>query len=131
MFRAMVAALTLLVAQPGAPPALAADVASDITSTELLSRIREGNAPVVIDVRTEEEYRSGHVPGAMSVPLREIVGRADELTPHRDDEVVLYCELGPRASFVYQGLRALGFRKLRILTGHMRAWREGDLPTEP
>ncbi len=54
----------------------------------LLERLSEG-AVIVLDVRPQEEYRAGHIPGAISIPLKELEGRLDELP--RDREVVAYC----------------------------------------
>lgn len=109
-------------------PALAAD--PGITQGQLMEGLTNGNAPPVIDVRTPDEYRAGHVPGAVNIPLQEFQQRFGELSTYRDKEVVLYCESGMRASHGARWLESNGFEHLRFLDGHMSAWREAGLPTE-
>lgn len=109
-------------------PALAAD--PGITQGQLMEGLTNGNAPPVIDVRTPDEYRAGHVPGAVNIPLQEFQQRFGELSTYRDKEVVLYCESGMRASHGARWLESNGFEDLRFLDGHMSAWREAGLPTE-
>jgi len=109
-------------------PAPAAD--PGMTQGQLMEGLTNGSAPPVIDVRTPDEYRAGHVPGAINIPLQEFQQRFDELSAYRDKEVVLYCESGMRASHGARWLESKGFEDLRFLDGHMSAWREAGLPTE-
>ncbi len=71
--------------------------AGSISAPALESRLSEGQAPLILDVRSEREYESGHVPGAINIPYRELPARLSELTVSEDDEVVVYCEVGGRA----------------------------------
>jgi rhodanese-related sulfurtransferase/DNA-binding transcriptional ArsR family regulator len=82
----------------------------------LLSRIRSGEVTLV-DVRPEEEYRAGHVPGARSIPLCELRARMGELP--RRGEVVACCR-GPYCPFARDAaeiLRAAGFRATHLDLG--------------
>jgi len=116
---------------PLAPTTLpAAHLNPVLNQDQLVARMAEKQAPPLIDVRTPAEYHAGHIPGSINVPLQEFQQRLAELDAYRTDEVVLYCESGARASRGGQWLRAQGFEELRILDGHMRAWREAGLPTE-
>ena len=101
-----------------------------ISQSEMMTLITSERAPPVIDVRTPEEFRAGHVPGAINIPLQEFQKRFAELGAYRDRETVMYCESGVRASHGGQWLRSRGFGKLRFLDGHMNAWRDAGLPTE-
>ena len=124
-------AVLAVVCLPLAPaPLPAAHLNPVIAQAQLLSRITDEQAPSVIDVRTPEEYRSGHIPGAINIPLQDFERRFAELDAFRDGEVVLYCESGPRASYGGRWLETQGFDELRVLDGHMGAWREAGLPTE-
>ena len=94
----------------------------------LLERVSEGEA-TVIDVRPAEEYRAGHIPGAVSIPLPELKRRLAELP--RDREIVAYCR-GPYcvlAAEAVQVLRAEGFRAVRLEDG-VQDWRARGLPVE-
>jgi len=87
----------------------------------LLKRVRQG-AVTVLDVRPVEEYRSGHIPGAISIPLKEIEGRLDELP--RDQEIVAYCR-GPHCVLAVEAVEILhskGFHAIRLEDG-VQDWR--------
>jgi len=79
----------------------------------LLGRVQRGEV-VVLDVRPIEEYRAGHIPGARSIPLKELESRLGEIPA--DQEVVAYCR-GPYCLFAVEAverLRAHGFKATRL-----------------
>lgn len=99
-----------------------------VTREELLARLERGEA-VVVDVRPTEEYRAGHIPGAVSIPLEELRDRLGELP--RTAEVVAYCR-GPYcvlAPAALQVLRENGFQARRLEDGFPE-WRLAGLPVE-
>ncbi len=99
-----------------------------VDRTALRERIRDGLV-TVIDVRPPEEYRAGHIPGAMSVPLRELEARLSELP--RDQEIVAYCR-GPYcvlAVHAVERLNAEGYRAVRLEDG-VQDWRALGFPVE-
>jgi phage shock protein E len=63
----------------------------------------------VIDVRTDAEFRQGHLPGAVNIPYDQIVERRAELPPDLNRPVVLYCRSGRRSGIAKQSLEELGF----------------------
>jgi len=124
-------ATLMAVCLPLAPlPLLAAHLHPVIGQAQLVNRMSGEQAPPLIDIRTPAEYRSGHIPGAINIPLQDFQRRFAELDAFRDREVVLYCETGARASYGGRWLEAQGFEELRVLDGHMGAWRGAGLPTE-
>jgi len=79
----------------------------------LLERVRSGDA-IVLDVRPPEEFRAGHIKGALSIPLKELEKHLPELS--RDQEIIAYCR-GPYCVMsieAVQMLRARGFRAARL-----------------
>ncbi len=104
--------------------------ASDVAQAQVVAWIDRGTAPLLIDVRTPEEYASGHVPGAVNIPHDQLGSRVNEIEAHRDQEVVVYCERGGRAANAAETLEAAGFTTIRHLSGDMSAWRDAGLPTE-
>lgn len=95
---------------------------------ELLDLLRAGMV-TVLDVRPAPEYRSGHVPGAVSLPLAELDAALAGLP--RDVPVVAYCR-GPLCVFAPEAVRALraaGFEALRLEEG-LPEWRRSGLPVE-
>ena len=74
-----------------------------IDAPELRARLERGDV-VVIDVRPAEEYESGHIAGAKSIPIEELERRLDEVP--RDREVVAYCR-GPFCAYAHEAVRSL------------------------
>ena len=92
-----------------------------ITAAALLERLDTGDA-IVIDVRPEDEYRAGHIPGARSIPVGQLAARLAELPP--DATVVAYCR-GPYCVMSYDALallKAHGRHGVRLAEG-LPDWR--------
>ena len=101
---------------------------TSISAVELHERRESGDAPVVIDVRTPDEYASGHIPGAVNIPFDQVAQRIAEIdAPHG---VALYCMVGPRARKGESALLAAGYEKIFHLEGGLAAWQAADLPVE-
>ena len=104
------------------------DELEPIPRRELLERARKGIV-TVLDVRPPEEYASGHVPGAVNVPLKELAKRLKELP--QEQEIVAYCR-GPHCVRAFEAvaqLREQGFQARRLEDGFPE-WREAGLPVE-
>jgi len=119
--------LLMLVCQ--LPLAVAAR-ADDITQRELLQRLDQNEPPLIVDVRSADEFAAGHVPGARNIPHTEIAARLDELGGDMGKELVVYCESGRRAAIAKGILEKAGFTRVRHLEGDMRSWRNRNLPQE-
>lgn len=110
------------------------DVASQkdtniITPTQLISQIETSTSPQILDVRTAAEYASGHVPGALNIPIQELSERIDELSQYdRHAPIIVYCEQGIRAHRGIGILQEAGFTHVQQLAGDMKAWRERKYP---
>jgi rhodanese-related sulfurtransferase len=102
----------------------------DVSQEELLAALRSEAPPLVLDVRSPDEYASGRVPGARNLPVGELASRLDELGDTRDREVVVYCERGPRARQAEAILVEAGYTRVRHLEGDMSAWREKRMPCD-
>jgi len=102
------------------------DELEPVTLGELRRRLRDGDVTVV-DVRPEEEYRAGHIPGALSIPVAEMRRRLAEIPKRR--EVVAYCR-GPYCVYSVEAvalLRKHGYRARRAREG-LPDWRASGLP---
>ena len=97
---------------------------------ELVNRMESGQAPTVVDVRTRFEFRTGHISGALHAPVWKILLWLVPLPPDKKAELVVLCELGPRAMMAKVVLGFLGYRNVTLLTGHMAGWRRAGLPQE-
>jgi ArsR family transcriptional regulator len=97
-----------------------------VSRQELLERSRAGTV-TILDVRPEDEFALGHLPGALNIPLRELEARLGEMNP--EQEIVAYCR-GPYCVLSYEAvaqLRARGF-KVRRLEDGLPEWRAAGLP---
>jgi len=97
---------------------------------ELAEKIAVGQSPAVVDVRTGFEFKPGHIPGAIHAPIWKIMLRLTSLPADKQTEMVVLCELGPRAAIAKALLGLLGYRNLKLLSGHMATWRRLGLPLE-
>lgn len=104
-----------------------APVESSISPSDLLERIDRGDAVHVLDVRSEGEFRSGHVPGAVNVPFSSIGSHGALLPGTPADELIVYCGHGPRAYIAAVALRRLGRSRLVFMSGHWAAWERAGL----
>jgi hydroxyacylglutathione hydrolase len=91
--------------------------------------LEEGTPPVILDVRSAFEFRSGHIPGAIHAPLPAVGSSARRVVKEKSDPVVLVCEHGPRAQLARFILQMKGFKNLELLDGHMSLWRRSSRPT--
>ena len=106
----------------------ATEQAASISATELHALRESGAAPVVLDVRSAEEYAAGHIPGAVNIPFDQVAQRISEIdAPHG---VALYCMVGPRARKGESALLAAGYDKVFHLEGGLAAWQAAGLPVE-
>jgi rhodanese-related sulfurtransferase/DNA-binding HxlR family transcriptional regulator len=106
----------------------ARDELEPVSAGELLTRLRDGSV-VLLDVRPQDEYGLGHLPGALNIPLRELETRLGELP--RDQEIVAYCR-GPYCVLSFEAvaaLRARGFRVRRFEEGFPE-WKAAGLAVE-
>lgn len=103
------------------------DELEQVGHQELLERVRRKEV-VVLDVRPEVEFRSGHIPEALSVPLNELESHLSVLP--KDKEIVAYCR-GPYCVMSLEAielLRKYGFKARRLADGFPE-WRAEGLPT--
>ena len=96
---------------------------AELPPDQLMALLAQPAAPLLLDVRTPEEFARGHIPGALLVPVGELEGRVAELAPFKQRGVVTYCEKGPRAERAAGVLRAAGFENVRPLAGSFARWR--------
>jgi rhodanese-related sulfurtransferase len=135
---------------PAAPPtgrqtatALARRIAQEesiswISSPELSRTLETKSINYLIDVRSEGEFASGHVPGSINVPGGQAVQRADDFVAVRNAPIVFISNESARAVMAAYWYRQMGFSHVAVLQGGLRAWAEsggrvegGSLRNEP
>lgn len=120
--------LTLCLCAQLAACGVLAETSAQISPQELVAQIEAGTAPLILDVRTVEEYEAGHIPGAINIHFREINDRLDEIPFVEGQPVVVYCERGIRANVAEQTLQAAGIASVLHLEGDISKWRQNNLP---
>lgn len=76
---------------------------------------------MLLDVRTDEEYKKGHIPGAVHVPLADIGDKVKKLK--KDKDLVVYCQTGNRSIWAIKRLMGMGYKNLYNLKGGYNAWK--------
>jgi hydroxyacylglutathione hydrolase len=95
---------------------------------QLLQNCKNGDCPVVVDVREPWEYRQGHVPGAVLIPLGQLSARVNELDPQRP--VAVICASGNRSQSAAALLGQKGFKTVYNVSGGTGAWQYSGLALE-
>jgi rhodanese-related sulfurtransferase len=108
----------------------AAERGADISAAELNDRISSNTAPLIIDVRSPEEFAAGHLPNALNIAHTEFVDSPDDslalLPADRNTEIVIHCVTGRRAGIAADIIVAAGFTNVRPLTGHYQGWQAAN-----
>ncbi|WP_455141990.1 rhodanese-like domain-containing protein [Stomatobaculum longum] len=81
--------------------------------------MKQDDGHIILDVRTKEEYDSGHIPGAVLLPNEEINGTRPEILKDLDQPIFIYCRSGHRAGLAAEKLSKLGYRKVYNFGGVM------------
>lgn len=92
---------------------------SIVDANGLRERLESGAGPRIIDVRTPAEFETVHIAGAYNVPLDLLREHRHEIIGHLDEDVILVCRSGQRASQAEEALRAAGLDNVHVLDGGM------------
>lgn len=120
--------MTILVLAPLIGVSVLAEAPATVAPAGLAALIEVDNGPLLLDVRTAEEFAGGHVPGALLIPVQELPDRLDQIAAFKDRGVVAYCERGGRARKALEILEAAGFSNLTLLDGSMQRFRREMAP---
>lgn len=89
----------------------------NITAQEAKHIMDAQECYVILDVRTQEEYDQGHIPGAILIPDYEIAERAEEVLTDKNQLILVYCRSGRRSKNASQILVELGYTNIREFGG--------------
>ena len=87
----------------------------DITFEELKQMSKQGN--FVLDVRSLQEYKEGHIDGAILIPEYELKFRKNELPKNKDEKIIVYCQSGNRSRKACNYLKQIGYKNVYNLFG--------------
>jgi len=89
----------------------------------------ETGDPVIVDVREQDEWDEGHIPGAIHIPCGNLESRIEAAAPDRERQVVIYCAAGNRSAFGAKTLEELGYERVWSLAGGYTDWKRNGHPT--
>lgn len=99
----------------------------DVTVEEAKSLVESNVSLIIVDVRTREEYDSGHIEGAILIPVSELESRINELS--KEEELLIYCRTGNRSSNSVNILKANGYTKIFHMNDGIIVWIQAGYPT--
>ena len=87
------------------------------TPQEVRERLNTGAAVTLLDVRTEDEFTAGHIPGAVCLPLQALSARAAAVLPDKEAEIFVYCQSGRRSAAAAARLLKMGYSNVSDFGG--------------
>ncbi len=97
---------------------------------EVAKMLEAAEKPVLVDVREREEYREGHLPGAVSLPRGFLEMQVESKVPDKKARIVAYCQSGTRSLLAGRLLRDMGYENVVSMTGGYGAWKNSGKPWE-
>ena len=89
----------------------------NITAQEAKAVMDSREDYVILDVREQEEYDEGHIPGAILIPYGQIPEKAEQLLQDKDQLLLVYCRSGRRSKIAAEALVALGYTNVKEFGG--------------
>ena len=102
---------------------------SEMDATQAHELIDSGG-PLVLDVREQNEWDEGHIPGAVHVPRGNLESRVERAAPDRSRAVLVYCSVGNRSAFAAKTLAELGYEDVVSLSGGFTDWKRNGFPVQ-
>lgn len=99
-------------------------------STPEAVRLVNHEKAVIVDVREPDEYRSGHIPNAINVPLSGFAGSLGQLEKYKTRPVIVCCRTSQRSARAAIKLRQNQFANVQVLAGGIVGWQGDSLPVE-
>ena len=99
---------------------------TDLTVVEAKIKIDSSRSLVILDVRTQSEYESGHIRNAKNIPVTELEGRLGEIS--NADEILVYCKSGGRSATASQILTDNGFPHVYNMLEGITGWIDAGYP---
>ena len=93
------------------------EVYMNITAEEAKEIMDSQEGYVILDVREQDEYDAGHIPGAILIPYTQIEDKADEMLPDKDQQILVYCRSGRRSKIAAEALAELGYTNIKEFGG--------------
>lgn len=90
-----------------------------VTYEELKKTLKENKDAILIDVRSKQEYKEGHIDEAISIPLYELQIKIGNVVSNKEQPIMVYCQSGVRSLKAIERLKCLGYTNVYCLKGGM------------
>jgi rhodanese-related sulfurtransferase len=102
----------------------------ETTVPVVAERMQRGETFHLVDTREDDEWRAGHIRGAIHLGKGVIERDIETKIPAKDDEIILYCGGGFRSALAAEALQKMGYTNVASMDGGIRAWRAAQLPED-
>ena len=89
---------------------------------DLNEALQQTTKPVVVDIRTPDDFTESHIPGSINIPQHDLPQRGDELPEDRDAPIITVCNIGKFSKHVTLYLKSKGYRSVRSAKGGLNEW---------
>lgn len=96
-------------------------------SPQQAAQMQAQQKAVIVDVRENDEWNSGHIAGAIHIPLSEIQTHLDQLSKYQNSSLIMQCRSGARSAKAANLLKVAGFNNVYNLDGGLNAWQKANL----
>jgi rhodanese-related sulfurtransferase len=97
----------------------------NLSAKEAYEFIKTTKGVLIIDVRTKQEYQSGHISGARSIPVAEFAARIKELNKYKDSPILVHCASGGRSPAAVRILAKNNFSQIYHMNHGLKGWEFG------
>lgn len=102
--------------------------AGQVLSPQQATNMVNRQNAIILDIRNEDDFRKGHIPGSINIPYARLTERANELERHREAPLIIVCNMGNHASAAGRLLKNQEFAQVARIRGGIQAWRAENLP---
>jgi phage shock protein E len=102
---------------------------TEVSPQDAAAKLKSGEA-VIVDVRDNDEWDEGHIPGAIHMSRGTIELDIEEKVPDPNAMIICHCGGGGRGALATEGLQKMGYKNVRSMAGGFKAWKAAGLPTK-
>jgi molybdopterin/thiamine biosynthesis adenylyltransferase len=102
----------------------------EVSVEEVQERGQPGDDFVLLDVRENDEVRSGYIDGSVAIPRGFLEFQVGGKIPQTDEEVIVYCAGGARSLLAAQVLRSMGYDNVSSMSGGITRWKDAGFPVQ-
>src|SRR5690242_268012 len=102
----------------------------EVDAAQARDLLESADPPLFLDVRDQEEWDEGQIPGAIHIPRGNLESRVENAAPDHARQIVVYCAGGSRSAFAAKTLGELGYENVASLSGGYTDWKRNGFKTQ-